>query len=54
MEADSRVAMSANLLFVKEGKHITMENKDANYTFIWTFVDIKTQLGEEIDSHRIP
>jgi hypothetical protein len=54
VEADSRVAMSDNLLFIKEGKHITLENKDANYTFISTFVDIKTQIGEEIDSHRIP
>jgi hypothetical protein len=34
VEADSRVAMSGNLLFIKEGKHITLENKDANYTFI--------------------
>jgi hypothetical protein len=34
VEADSRVAMSANLLFIKEGKHMTLENKDANYTFI--------------------
>jgi len=34
VEADSRVAMSGNLLFIKERKHITLENKDANYTFI--------------------
>jgi hypothetical protein len=33
VEAVSRVAMSGNL-FIKEGKHITLENKDANYTFI--------------------
>jgi hypothetical protein len=54
VEAGSRVAMSGNWLFIKEGKRIALENKDANYTFIWTFVDIKTQIGEEIDSYRIP
>ncbi len=53
MEADSRVAMSGNLWFIKEGKHITLQNKDANYTLIGTFVDIITQIGEEILSHRI-
>jgi hypothetical protein len=46
--------MSDKLLFIKEGKHNTLENKDANYTLIWTFLDIKTQIGEEIDSPRIP
>ncbi len=54
VEADSRVAMSDKLLFIKEGKHNTLENKDANYTLIWTFLDIKTQIGEEIYSPRIP
>jgi hypothetical protein len=34
VEADSRVAMSDKLLFIKEGKHNTLENKDANYTLI--------------------
>ncbi len=34
VETNSRVAMSGNLLFIKEDKHITLENKDANYTLI--------------------